>query len=101
MDKKCGTAGGHWNPRHVTHGLLNSLIHHAGDMGNFLYSPEGKARAEVRSFDLSLFGKESIIGRSVVVHENMDDGGLGHAPSSKKSGNAGSKIACGTIVEDY
>lgn len=69
-------------------------------MGNFLYSPEGKVKAEVRSFDLSLYGEESIIGRSVVVHERMDDGGLGNAPSSKKSGNAGPKIACGTIEQD-
>jgi len=51
----------------------------------------------VRSFDLSLTGDESIINRSVVVHERIDDGGVGTDPSSIKTGNAGAKIACGTI----
>lgn len=94
----CSTAGGHWNPKKVTHGLLTSSVHHAGDLGNFMFTPEGLVHSEVRSFDLSLFGEESIIGRSVVVHQKIDDGGLGNAPSSKKSGNAGPKIACGSIV---
>ena len=94
----CNSAGGHWNPKKVTHGLLTSLVHHAGDLGNFEYSPTGKVFSEVRSFDLALFGSDSIINRSVVIHERLDDGGLGSAPSSKKSGNAGPKIACGTIL---
>lgn len=75
------------------------MVHHAGDLGNFRFSPEGIAHAEVRSFDLSLFGKKSIVNRSVVVHMGMDDGGLGEVAASKNSGNAGPKIACGTILK--
>lgn len=52
----------------------------------------------IRSFDITLYGDESIINRSVVVHERLDDGGLGDTAASKLSGNAGPKIACGTIV---
>lgn len=94
----CNTAGGHWNPKRVTHGLLTSPIHHAGDLGNFKFSPEGSAFSQVRSMDLTLTGPETIIGRSVVVHARLDDGGFGNSPASKTSGNAGPKIACGTIV---
>ena len=97
LDKSCETAAGHWNPAGVTHGWLTSLVHHAGDLGNFRFSAEGVAQVEVRSFDLSLYGKNSIVNRSVVVHGGMDDGGLGNAPMSKTAGNAGPKIACGTI----
>ncbi len=73
------------------------MVHHAGDLGNFRFTPEGVCISEVRSFDLSLTGDESIINRSVVVHERIDDGGVGIDPSSIKTGNAGAKIACGTI----
>ncbi len=84
----------------MTHGLLTSLVHHAGDMGNFLYTPDGKMTAKIFSFDLTMNGKDSIIGKSVVLHQDLDDGGLGNATSSNTTGNSGARIACATILKE-
>lgn len=35
--------------------------------------------------------------RGIVVHENIDDLGLGGTPLSNSTGNAGGRIACGVI----
>ena len=48
---------------------------------------------------LNLFGniEESIIGCSVVIHESRDDLGYGGNEESKKTGNAGARMACAII----
>ena len=46
---------------------------------------------------IKLSGKNSIVGRSVVIHADRDDLGLGGNAESLKTGNAGSRIACGVI----
>ena len=38
-----------------------------------------------------------MIGRAVVLHQNTDDLGWGGDEESKKTGNAGMRIACGVI----
>ena len=39
----------------------------------------------------------SILGRSVVLHEDRDDNGRGRNEASRKNGNAGRRIACGVV----
>lgn len=41
--------------------------------------------------------QHSVIGRSVIVHENVDDLGKGGHELSLSTGNAGGRIACGVI----
>ena len=107
--KGCVSLGPHWNPRSATHGSLKyDMPSHAGDMINNIHTDE-YGRFEYTYFDsrISLAGDidESIIGRSVVIHEGQDDLGLGgiHPPNEKvrreslKTGNAGKRMACAII----
>jgi len=94
----CESAGPHWNPMNMLHGDVNEPSSHAGDLGNVDMSPmDGRIVTRIVSQKLTLFGANSILGRSVVLHQTADDLGRGNAPTSAKAGNAGSKIACGTI----
>lgn len=71
---------------------------HDGDLGTVVVSPDtGRIVTQIVTPKLKLFGAESIIGRSVVLHEKADDLGLGDSPLSEKTGNSGARIACGTI----
>lgn len=96
----CMSTGYHFNPYNQNHG--NYKIHgnkrHAGDLVNNITS---NARGEVSLIfedDLvELFGKNSVIGRSVVIHSGKDDLGLGGNEQSLISGNAGGRIACAVI----
>lgn len=47
-----------------------------------------------------LYGETSVIGRGCMVHAGEDDLGLGGNAGSLKTGNAGSRVACGTIEEN-
>ncbi len=67
-----------------------TLEHHAGDLGNIEADASGKAHLDWKG-KLSLSGKDSIIGRSVVVHEKEDD------LKTDPAGNSGARIGCGTI----
>lgn len=95
----CKTAGPHFNPTGVTHAGPDDEVRHVGDLGNVL-AKEGE---NVAVFDLedrliNIYGVEnSIIGRSVVCHAKEDDLGRGGDEESKKTGNAGARVACGTI----
>lgn len=86
----CNSAGGHYNPFGVNH------PRHPGDFGNF--SPkDGKIRKYKPNLFATMFGPYSILGRSVVIHEQEDDMGKGNNKASLENGNAGKRLACCVI----
>lgn len=72
-------------------------MRHVGDLGNVVADDSGRAENKVSDSVISLTGMRSIIGRAVVVHERVDDLGQGGHLDSKKTGNAGGRVACGVI----
>ena len=63
---------------------------HEGDLGNIETDASGKTHLSWMG-KLSLSGPNSIIGKSVVVHEKEDD------LKTDPSGNSGARVACGAI----
>jgi Cu-Zn family superoxide dismutase len=87
-------AGGHYNPAHASHGeALKSGVDkaHAGDMGNIVADAKGQATLSIVLPGVTVSNsKTAVAGRSVVIHEKIDD-------FSQPTGNAGGRIACGII----
>lgn len=106
----CKSLCDHFNPTNSVHGSRTSKKRHLGDLGNIKANHLGEV-VNKTIFDkhLRLFGKFGIIGRSVVIHEDEDDLGLGGLDNEGKvtntkirqesliTGNAGKRIACGVI----
>jgi superoxide dismutase, Cu-Zn family len=84
------SAGAHFNPTNQHHGGPNTPERHAGDLGNIEADASGIAVINWKG-KLSLSGSDSIIGKSLVVHEKEDD------LKTDPSGNSGARIACGEI----
>jgi superoxide dismutase, Cu-Zn family len=93
------SAGGHFNPANSHHGINNdqSPKPHAGDMANFTVGPKGTAKLNFVNDAVTLGdGANSLFangGTAMVVHAKADD------LKSDPSGNAGDRIACGTITK--
>jgi Cu-Zn family superoxide dismutase len=93
------TAGGHFNPTNAHHGINNATSPkpHAGDMPNFTVKPNGTAKPTVEDSAVTLGdGANSVFangGTALVIHAKADD------LMSDPSGNAGDRIACGTITK--
>jgi Cu-Zn family superoxide dismutase len=84
------SAGGHFNPTAHKHGGPATTDRHEGDLGNIEADASGKAHLDWKG-KMSLSGADSIIGKSVVVHEKEDD------LKTDPSGNSGARQACGAI----
>ena len=91
------TAGGHFNPDQKHHGLQNPEGPHAGDMPNFMVKKNGTAKTTVSDPRVNLgTGDHSVFangGTALVIHAKEDD------LKSDPAGNAGDRIACGTITK--
>jgi superoxide dismutase, Cu-Zn family len=91
------SAGGHFNPESKKHGLENPEGHHSGDMPNFVVRPDGSAKVSILNKDVN-FGSNSHSlfsngGTALVIHAKADD------MKTDPAGNAGDRIACGTITQ--
>ena len=78
------SAGGHYNPEACPHPA------HAGDLPPLFSTANGHAFCAVLT---DRFGIAEILGRSVILHRYPDDF------KTQPAGNAGERIACGTIVK--
>ncbi len=86
------SAGGHYNPEGVAHGIDDPDGMHAGDMPNIHVPETGELEIEVLNHQVSveqLLDEED--GTSIVIHEGPDD------YISDPAGDAGPRIACGVI----
>lgn len=83
MQEPFKNAGGHYNPTNMPH------PNHVGDLPPIL-SSNGIVFS---AFYTNRFYPEDIVGKTIIVHEMSDDF------MTQPSGNAGTMIACGEIVE--
>jgi superoxide dismutase, Cu-Zn family len=97
LSNGCTSAGGHFNPHKKQHGAPEDSNRHVGDLGNIEADEKGEAVVALTDKLISLNGVNSILGRCVVLHQGTDDLGKGGDEESKKTGNAGPRVACGVI----
>lgn len=98
----CMSLGGHWNPGNTEHGsiFIDIMESHAGDLLNNIKSDSnGNFNSIYHDPRINLCGnvRDSIFGRSVVIHDGIDDLGLGNNKESKITGNAGGRMLCAII----
>ena len=74
---------------------------HAGDLGNITATKERYSTFHFSTPKISLFeGEPSVIGRSLVIHEDEDDLGKGGFPDSLTTGHTGKRLDCAGIGYD-
>lgn len=73
------------------------IIRHVGDLGNVTADDAGKAAVNISDSQVTLVGPQSVIGRTMVIHADIDDLGKGGHELSPTTGNAGARLACGVI----
>ena len=89
------SAGDHFNPRSMKHGLVNPEGPHAGDMPSIAADANGRAVVDHTTALVTLGGGANGVfdadGTAVVVHASGDD------QRTDPSGNSGARIACGVV----
>ncbi|OJY68711.1 MAG: superoxide dismutase [Sphingobium sp. 66-54] len=89
---KFESAGGHWNPAGMKHGLDNPQGQHAGDMPNLTIGPDGRGSLTYSLKGGTLAGLLDADGAAFVVHAKKDD------QKTDPSGDSGDRIACGVFT---
>ena len=100
IEDGCISAGKHYNPLNKNHGGADTDERHMGDLGTIETKDGNSIVHKFTNDKVSLFGEYSILGRTCVVHALEDDLGEGGNEESFKTGNSGSRLACG-IVQPY
>ena len=77
--------------------ILMTHYRHVGDLGNVTAGDDGKAPIDIKDKQVTLTGPLSVIGRTMVIHADVDDLGKGGHELSSTTGNAGGRLACGVI----
>ena len=97
----CKSAGPHFTTyKKNIHGGPNSKLKHNGDLGNIFNKKnnvKGTKKFSSKVLTIDQCSKNSIIGRSIIVHKDKDDLGKGNNLESLITGNAGARLACGVI----
>jgi Cu-Zn family superoxide dismutase len=88
--EKATSCGGHFNPTNKMHGKPEDDERHVGDLGNIVAGDDGKATLDMTDTVISLNGRNSIIGRSIIVH-------VGEDKFTQPVGDAGARAAAGVI----
>ncbi|MBD0382398.1 superoxide dismutase family protein [Paenibacillus sedimenti] len=89
------TAAGHFNPEGKKHGHDNPDGHHLGDMQNLEVKADGTVSTDfvIEGVTLEKGKKNSILGKSFMIHAGEDDG------KTDPAGNSGDRIVGGNIPE--
>jgi Cu-Zn family superoxide dismutase len=106
LTEGCNSLCAHYNPFGNKHGskTLWGDDRHVGDLiNNIKADNKGNFVYEYQDDLVDISGPFSVIGRSIVIHEKMDDGGIYRNENTKRghesatTGNAGSRVACSII----
>ena len=89
----CKSCCAHYNPDGAEHGGLDGG--HKGDLGNIKTDSDGNCNMSIKT---DKFIVDEILGRSIIIHQDEDDLGLGNSDDSKITGHSGSRIACSVIA---
>lgn len=93
----CDILGGHYNPFNRDHGYPIDEERHVGDLGNVHANRNGFAEIRLKDHLIKLSGPYSVVGRSLIVHANTDDGGEEGTYESRTTGTSGPRLACAII----
>lgn len=93
----CKSACAHYNPFNKKHGGPRDKERHVGDLGNLITNSKGDSYFELVDQLVKLRGTYSVIGRSMIIHEDPDDLGRGGHSDSHTTGHAGVRLVCGVI----
>lgn len=91
----CKGACDHWHKgKPTSHGgpPTHKGPRHTGDLGNIDMSRNQRGQMFLKHVTL-----DELYGRSVIVHEDEDDYGMGQEEDSKTTGHSGARIGCAVI----
>lgn len=87
----------HFNPTGAPHRGLNDPNGHYGDFGNIIVDDDGRCEMTIIARYVRM---QDILGRSLIVHADEDDLGLGPYEDSKTTGHSGKRVLWGIVGVD-